>query len=109
MEARLHINLLELRTIRLALKAFLPSIKGRLVQVFRQHRHVDCTKQGGVWSWTLCQEALLLWTWLECQGIFLVVRHLAGSLNAIVDKLAHRQLGDHEWRMHPEAQDLFRK
>ena len=30
----LHINLLKLLAIHLALKAFLPSIKGRLVQVF---------------------------------------------------------------------------
>ena len=33
-EARLHINLLELRAINLAWKTFLSSIKERLVQVF---------------------------------------------------------------------------
>mgnify|MGYP002804910181 CR=1 FL=1 len=41
-----------------------------------------CNKQGGMGPCTLCQEALRLWTWLECQDIFLVVQHLAVSLNA---------------------------
>ena len=36
-EAQLHINLLELRAIRLVFKASLPSIKGRLVQVLTDH------------------------------------------------------------------------
>ena len=65
-ESQLHINLLERRAIRLALKALLPSIKGRLVQVF-----IDNTtamwyynKKGRVGSWTLCQEDMLLWNWL---------------------------------------------
>ena len=49
-----------------------------------------CNKQGGVGSWTLCQEALRLWTWLECQDIFLVMQHLAGSLNARADELSRR-------------------
>ena len=42
-------------------------------------------KQGGMRSWTLCQEALHLWMWLERQGIFLVVQHLARFLKARVD------------------------
>ena len=95
-ESQLHINLLKLRTLLLALKAFLPSIKGRLVQVFVDNTTAIwyCNKQGRVGSWTLCQEALRLWTWLECQGIFLVVQHLPGSLNARVDEFRHRRLAD---------------
>ena len=52
-ETLLHINLL-------ALKAFLPPINGRLVQVFTDHTTAIwyCNKQGDVGSWTLCQEAL---------------------------------------------------
>ena len=91
MESLLHINLLVLRVIPLALKAFLPSIKGKLVQVFMDNTTAMwyCNKQGGVGLWTLCQEALRLLKWLEDQDIFLVVQHLAGSLNARVDKLSH--------------------
>ena len=59
---RLHTNLLELQDIRLALKAFLPSIRVRLVQVLTDNTTTMwyCNKQGGVGSWVLCQEALRL-------------------------------------------------
>ena len=79
-ESPLHINILELRAIRLALKAFLLSLRGRLVQVFTNSTTTIryCNKQGDVGSWTLCQEALRLWKWLEQQNIFLVIQHLAG-------------------------------
>ena len=63
-ETVLHINLLDLRVIHLALKAFLPSIKGKLVQVFTNNTIAMwyCNKQGRVGLWTLCQEAWCLWT-----------------------------------------------
>ncbi|KAJ1198714.1 hypothetical protein NDU88_002553 [Pleurodeles waltl] len=111
-ESGLHINLLELRAIRLALKAFLPVVKGKVVQVFTDNTTAMwyCNNQGGVGSWTLCQEALRLWTWLEQQGRTLVVQHLAGSLNARADELSRKCLEDHEWCLHPEvAQGLFQQ
>ena len=91
MEAWLYSNLMDLLIIRLPLKAFLPTIRGRLVQVLTDNTTAMwyCNKQGRVGLWTLCQETLHLWTWLECQGIFLVVHHLVGSLNARTDKLRH--------------------
>ena len=59
-------------------------------------------------SWTLCQEALRFWNWLERQSIFLVVQHLAGSLNVMADELSRRCLADHKLCLHPEvAQNLF--
>lgn len=63
-ESRLHINFLDLKAIRLTLNAFLPSIKGKLVQVFMNNTTAMWyyNKQGGLGSWTLCQEALSLWT-----------------------------------------------
>ena len=84
---RFHINLLELPAIHLALQAFLPSIKGRLVQVLMDNTTAMwyCNKQGRVGPDVLCQEALQLWTWLERQGISLVAHHLAESLNARTD------------------------
>ncbi|XP_078497067.1 uncharacterized protein LOC144753171 [Lissotriton helveticus] len=111
-EARLHINLLELRAIRLALKAFLPSVRGSVVQVFTDNTTAMwyCNKQGGVGSWILCQEALCLWQWLERQGVTLVAQHLAGSLNARADELSRRCMMDHEWRLNSDvAQGLFQR
>ncbi|KAJ1093251.1 hypothetical protein NDU88_006356 [Pleurodeles waltl] len=111
-ESGLHINLLALRAIWLALKAFLPVVKGKVVQVFTDNTTAMWywNKQGGVGSWTLCQEALRLWTWLEQQGMTLVVQHLAGSLNARADKLSRKCLEDHEWCLHAEvAQGLFQQ
>ena len=102
-EALLHINLLELRAIRLALKAFLPSIKGRLVQVFTDTTTMwYCNKQSRVWSGSV---ALCLWTWLERQDIFLVVQHLVGSLNARADKLSSQCLVHHEWQLQPRSEE----
>ncbi|KAJ1138196.1 hypothetical protein NDU88_004587 [Pleurodeles waltl] len=111
-ESGLHINLLELRAIRLVLKAFLHSLKGKVVQVFTDNSTAMwySNKQGGVGSWTLCQEALRHWTWLEHQGINLIVQHLAGSLNARADELSRRCTADREWHLHPEvAQVLFQQ
>ena len=55
-ETRLHINLLELRAIHFGLMAFLPCVKGRLVQVLMDNTTAMwyCNKQGRVWSWVMC-------------------------------------------------------
>ncbi|KAJ1168845.1 hypothetical protein NDU88_000758 [Pleurodeles waltl] len=55
-----HINLLELRAVRLALKAFLPSLRGQSVQVLTDNTTTMwyINKQGGVGSYLLCREAL---------------------------------------------------
>ena len=100
MEACLHINLLELGAIRLALKAFLPTIKGERVQVLTGNMTTMwyCKKQGDVGSWTLCQEALCLWKWLKPHGISLVAQHQGvGCLNARANKLGERCPADHKW------------
>ncbi|KAJ1196926.1 hypothetical protein NDU88_000789 [Pleurodeles waltl] len=59
-EQRFHINLLELQAVRLALKAFLPSICGQSVQVLTDNTTamLYINKQGGVGSYLLCREAL---------------------------------------------------
>ncbi|KAJ1184897.1 hypothetical protein NDU88_001694 [Pleurodeles waltl] len=84
-EQRLHINLLELRAIRLALKAFLPSLRGRSVQVLTNNTTAMwyINKQGGVWSYLLCREALRLWSWVQDHRICLVANHLAGVLTCV--------------------------
>ncbi|KAJ1202338.1 hypothetical protein NDU88_006138 [Pleurodeles waltl] len=59
-EQMFHINLLELRAVRLALKAFLPSLRGQSVQVLTDNTTTMwyINKQGGVGSYLLCREAL---------------------------------------------------
>ena len=76
--------LAELWIISLLLKAFLPSIKGRLIQVCMEQHHcqvvtatskVECGP--GSFGRRPCVSS-----WLEHQGSFLVMNHLAGSSNA---------------------------
>ncbi|KAJ1149391.1 hypothetical protein NDU88_002201 [Pleurodeles waltl] len=103
-EQRFHINLLELRAIRLALKAFLPSLRSQSVQVLMDNTTAMwyINKQGGVGSYLLCREALRLWSWLQDHKICLVANHLAGVLNVRVDGLSRLISTDHEWRFHPD-------
>ncbi|KAJ1214845.1 hypothetical protein NDU88_002456 [Pleurodeles waltl] len=82
-EQMFHINLLELRAVRLALKAFLPSLRGQSVQVLTDNTTTMwyINKQGGVGSYLLCREALRLWSWAKDHRICLIANHLAGVLN----------------------------
>ncbi|KAJ1152752.1 hypothetical protein NDU88_005527 [Pleurodeles waltl] len=84
-----HINLLELRAVRLALKAFLPSLRGQSVQVLTDNTTTMwyINKQGGVGSYLLCREALRLWSWAKDHRICLIANHLAGVLNVRADSL----------------------
>ncbi|KAJ1124818.1 hypothetical protein NDU88_003267 [Pleurodeles waltl] len=89
-EQMFHINLLELWAVRLALKAFLPSLRGQSVQVLSDNTTAMwyINKQGGVGSYLLCREALRLWSWANDHQIFLEANHLAGVLNVRADSLS---------------------
>ncbi|KAJ1112338.1 hypothetical protein NDU88_000606 [Pleurodeles waltl] len=108
-EQRFHINLLELRAVRLALKAFLPSLRGQSVQVLTDNTTTMwyINKQGGVGSYLLCREALRLWSWAKDHQICLVANHLAGVLNVRADSLSRQFSADHEWRLHPDQVSLI--
>ncbi|KAJ1094268.1 hypothetical protein NDU88_007346 [Pleurodeles waltl] len=97
-ERMFHINLLKLRAVRLAHKAFLPSLRGLSVQVLTDNTTAMwyINKQGGVGSYLLCREALRLWSWAKDHQICLVANHLAGVLNVRADTLSH------EWCLHPD-------
>ncbi|KAJ1135528.1 hypothetical protein NDU88_001967 [Pleurodeles waltl] len=104
-EQMLHINLLELRAVRLALKAFLPSLRGQSVQILTDNTTTMwyINKQGGVGSYLLCREALRLWCWAQDHQICLMANHLAGVLNVRADVLSRHFSLDHEWRLHPDV------
>ncbi|KAJ1095605.1 hypothetical protein NDU88_000764 [Pleurodeles waltl] len=108
-EQMFHINLLELRAVRLALKAFLPSLRGQSVQVLTDNTTTMwyINKQGGVGSYLLCREALRLWSWAKDHQICLVANHLAGVLNVRADSLSRQFSADHEWRLHPDQVRLI--
>lgn len=59
----LRINFRVLRVVRLARQAFLPHIKGRVVQVLTNNTTAVfyINRQGGARSSALCQEALRFW------------------------------------------------
>ncbi|KAJ1176911.1 hypothetical protein NDU88_002178 [Pleurodeles waltl] len=103
-EQMLHINLLELRAVRLALKAFLPSLRGQSVQILTDNTTAMwyINKQGGVGSYLLCREALRLWSWAQDHQICLIAYHFAGVLNVRADGLSRHFSIDHEWRLHPD-------
>ncbi|KAJ1116790.1 hypothetical protein NDU88_004996 [Pleurodeles waltl] len=108
-EQMFHINLLELRAVRLALKAFLPSLRGQSVQVLTDNTTTMwyINKQGGVGSYLLCREALRLWSWAMDHQICLIANHLAGVLNVRADSLSRHFSADHEWRLHPDQVRLI--
>ncbi|KAJ1187211.1 hypothetical protein NDU88_003990 [Pleurodeles waltl] len=105
----IHINLLELRAVRLSLKAFLASLRGQSVQVLTDNTTAKwyINKQGGVGSYLLCREALRLWSWAKDHQICLVANHLAGVLNVRADSLSRHFSADHEWRLHPDQVRLI--
>ena len=76
----------------------------------QHHRNVVLQQTGQCGEWALWQEALRLWKWLNAQGISLIAQHLAGSLNAMVDKLSRCYLVDHEWWLPSKvAQGIFQQ
>ena len=78
-----HINVLELQAVVLALRQFLPWIKGHHVMI----RTVNSTvaayirKQGGTKSPQLAMEVWKLLSWYQNHNITLSVTHITGTLN----------------------------
>ena len=102
LQQSLHINLLEMEAVRLALLAFLPSLRGSQILVRTDNTSVACylNKQGGVRSPSLSRaaEAILLWT--QEWDIVLTAQHVPGCLNVIADSLSRRGIVRHtEWTL----------
>lgn len=64
-DSTFHINLLELRTIRLVLTSFAEIIQGRhfLIETDNVTAKFYLNKQGGLWSLHLWRKAMLIWQW----------------------------------------------
>ena len=105
-ESKLHINFLELKAVLLALKAFEPICRGRVVLVATDNTTLVAyiNKEGGMCSGSLCALLWRLLSWCYLREICLKARHIPGRLNVIAAKLSrHRQVIQMEWSLHPDV------
>ena len=105
-ESALHINLLELKAVRLGLESFQQFCQNKTVLVMSDNSTVVAyiKNQGGTRSWDLCQEALDLLQWSREQHISLQCRYIPGQRNVLADQLSRRnQILPAEWSLHPDV------
>ena len=102
-EVSLHINVLELRAVRLALLHFnLPNQSVILVSSDNSTVVAYINKQGGTRSQTLMEETYLLFNLLQSREWSLRASYLPGAKNVIADALSRRnQVIPSEWSLHP--------
>lgn len=104
-EVSLHINLLELRAIRLALLHFTREVTGKAVALFTDNTTALAylLKQGGTRSSALNAEAQRILSWTEEQNVTLSPRFIRGESNVIADSLSrHGQVLPTEWTLHED-------
>ncbi|XP_064415368.1 mitochondrial import receptor subunit TOM5 homolog isoform X4 [Latimeria chalumnae] len=109
-ESNLHINLLELRAVRLPLASLLSKVRGSMVLLRTDTTTVVSyiNKQGGTKSPSLCQETELLWNWALSHQVRLRAVHLAGKDNILADAVSRDLVDPHEWLLHQAvAADTF--
>ena len=111
-DRKLHINVLELKAVRIGPPTLGLSITGP--------SGYDCTdnttvvayinKQGGTHSHTLLRLVVELFLWLQSQDITIRARHTPDCLNVIADRLSRpNQPIMTEWSLHPEVVNLLFK
>ncbi|XP_074492936.1 uncharacterized protein LOC141768506 [Sebastes fasciatus] len=100
-----HINVLELRAVHLAFRAFLPFIRGRHVLVKSDSSaavyHVN--HQGGTKSLRCLKAAQRLLPWAFPRLASLKAVYVPGVLNRAADLLSRSGPLPGEWRLHPEV------
>ena len=105
-ETHLHINLLEMKTVFLALKFFKTTCKNNRVLIASDNTSVVSyrNKQGGTRSAELCALMWRILTWYNLNNVTLRARHVPGSLNVIVDGFSRRnQIQSTEWSLSPQV------
>ena len=99
-----HINILEMRAVRLALGELSNSLTGKAVLVATDNTTVLAyiNHQGGTRSWSLMEETKKLFLLAEEMGVSLKARHIPGKLNVLADKLSRKnQILPTEWSILP--------
>ena len=105
-EMRQHINLLELKAVKLGLQSFLDHCRGKTVLVMSDNSTVvsHLKHQGGTKSWNMCQRTLDLLKWSLENNITLQSRYIPGQRNVLADQLSRKgQVLPAEWSLHPEV------
>ncbi len=94
-----HINVLELRTIHLALMHFLPMLQGRqvLVRTDSTTAAAYVIRQGGLGSPRWSRMAHRLWTWIYKWFLSLRAMHVHGVMNVGVGRIQGIGGGTQQW------------
>lgn len=100
-----HINYLELMAVLLALKHFLPLIRGQHVLVRSDNTTTVAyiNRQGGTRSLCLHRLAHRLLTWSASRFLSLRATHIPGALNSGADLLSRGNPLYGEWTLHPQV------
>ena len=109
-EARAHINLLELWAVEKALIWFESRVMGRNILVQSDNSTVVAyvNRQGGTRSRSLCVSALRLIAWCRDRGIILSAVHIPGVVNLLADDLSRGMSGS-EWILNRQVvRSIFR-
>lgn len=104
-ERSLHINLLELRAIRLGLSHFMESVRGKTVAVFSDNATAlsYLAKEGGTRSRLLNAEAQEILQWAEDHTVQILTQFVKGSSNVLADCLSRQdQVISTEWTLHQD-------
>ena len=111
-EAREHISLLELRSIRLGLQAFQSRLQGKTVAVMSDNTTAVSylQKAGGTRSAALNHEAQKTLQWAEDCSITILTQFVRGRDNILADGLSRtNQVLSTEWTLHHHVcKDLWR-
>lgn len=100
-----HINVLELRAVLLALRHFLPYLRGQHVLVKTDNSTVVAyiNRQGGTRSRQLHRLAREIIVWSSTRLLSLRPTHVPGILNRGADLLSRGNPLFGEWRLHPQV------
>ena len=105
-ERSLHINVLELRAIRLGLHHFTGVVKDSVVAVFSDNTTALAylSREGGTHSTLLNLEARQILDWAECHSVTILTQFVRGSVNVVADCLSRRhQVLSTEWTLHMDV------
>jgi len=108
-ETKLHINILELRAVRLALGAHRPPV-GSHILVATDNTTVKSyiNRQGGTRSWSLMKETVALFQSIMSNQWTIKARHIAGKLNVLADQLSRKdQAIQTEWTLNPQVVEMI--
>ena len=108
-ERKLHINVLELRAVRIVLTLHNPPVNSVILATTDNATVVAyINHQGGTRSWDLWQETQTLLRLALKHNWTVRSRHIAGNLNVLADRLSRDgQILPSEWELHQEAAQLL--